>query len=178
MFCWLYKLIISDAVDAEKRLSARTQRHIRHCANCRGFHQMCLSLGKGLEREAASLEDESAVKSVRRFLQAVPEREIETYRLSVNRRLLAVAASVVVAALLAAAFFTLRSSEPPTPEPVRMAGLYGLMDGGHPAVWAGLAEKPLADEINNLAANTECAVRFLVACVAVNPSNAPRLVPN
>jgi len=38
--------------------------------------------------------------------------------------------------------------------------------------WPGLIKEPLANELNNLTNDTESALRFLVACVAVDISGA------
>ena len=72
----------------------------------------------------------------------------------------------------------MRQNDPAPVEPPQISGVYRLIDDGHPAAWAGLVEKPLSDEIDNLAEETESAVRFLVACVAVNPTNISYELPN
>ena len=51
-------------------------------------------------------------------------------------------------------------------EPV--AALRALVGENFPAGWPKLIEEPLAGELNNLADDTESALRFLVACVAVD----------
>jgi hypothetical protein len=38
--------------------------------------------------------------------------------------------------------------------------------------------EPLSDEIDNLAEGTESAVRFLIACVTVRPTNIDYELPN
>ena len=37
------------------------------------------------------------------------------------------------------------------------------------ATWAGFVEEPLAEEIRSLADDTESAIRFVVACIYVDP---------
>jgi len=181
MFCWLYRFMISSAVDADNRLSTGTQRHIENCAHCQGFHEMCLSLGQGLRSEAArrGADEELPARFGRRVLAAVPARAAETYKLPIRRsRTVIAAACIAVAVLLGTLFLTLSQNESPPTEPARIDGLYNLMGDGHPAAWAGLVDKPLAGELENLAEGTESAVRFLVACVAVNPTNAGNELPN
>lgn len=178
MFCWLYRFMISTAADADNRLSARTKRHLGNCAYCQGFHEMCLSLGEGLRSEAAhrDADDELPAQFGRRVLEAVPERGAPTYKLPIRWARPALAAACIAVAALIGVFFL--RNEPPVVERARTDGLYNLMGNGHPAAWARLVDKPLAGEIENLADGTESAVRFLVACVAVNPTNAGNELPN
>ena len=184
MFCWLYRFMISSAVDADNRLSAGTRRHIENCAHCQGFHEMCLSLGEGLRCEAPrSGADEELPAQLRRRvlarLRRIPARDAPTYKLPIRWARPAVAAAcIAVVAVIGALFLNFGPNEPPVAERARIDGLYNLMGDGHPAAWAGLVDKPLADEIENLAEGTESAVRFLVACVAVNPTNAGNELPN
>ena len=181
MFCWLYRFMISNAVDADNRLSAGTRRHIEKCADCRGFRQMCLSLDEGLRREAArrGADEELPAQFGRRVLAAVPARGAATYKLPIRWARPALAAGCIALAVLIGVFFvSFGPNESPVAERARIDGLYNLMGDGHPAAWAGLVHKPLAGEIENLAEGTESAVRFLVACVAVNPTNAGSELPN
>jgi len=180
MFCWLYRFMISSALDAGNELSAATQRHIESCSDCRGFHQVCLSLGEGLRREAACSVEEGALPAdfSRRILAGVPasgrsEQSEERFALPIRwwRPALA-AACIAVAALIGVLFVTSSPSEPPVAAPASIDGLYKLMGGGHPTAWAGLVGKPLAGEIENLTQDTASAVRFLVACVKVDPTQA------
>lgn len=178
MFCWLYRFMISGALDAGGELSAATQRHIENCGGCRGFHQMCLSLGEGLRREAARRDgdDELSADFGRRVLAAVSATRhgrAERFALPIRwwRPALA-AACIAVAALIGVLFLTSSPNEPPVAVPARIDGLYKLMGDGHPTAWAGFVERPLADEIENLTQNTESAARFLVACVRVDPTQA------
>lgn len=183
MFCWIFRLMISSAVDGDAEFSAITRRHIRRCASCSQFHEMSLSMGEALRREAASMaDDELPAQFGRRVLvrlRRMPARGGKKYKLPVRwSRPVVAAACVAIALLLGVFFLALPQDEPPTPEPGRILGLYKLMDDGHPTAWAGLVEKPLTDEIENLAEGTESAVRFLVACVAVDPTKAGSGMPN
>lgn len=175
MFCWLSKLQISNAADTDDRLSERTQRHIRRCPSCREFHQACLSLGEGLEREAAMPNDEFAERLSSRVRAAVPSSSTQTYKLPVDWMRAAAAASIGIALIVGAMFYALSPAEPPVSEPGPMiAGISDFMGRETPAAWANRAEKPLADELENIASDTESAVRFLVTCVAVDPARAWR----
>ncbi len=179
MFCWLYRLMISNAVDGAGGLSAGTRRHIRRCTSCREFHQACLSLGEGLRREAPILNGQSSTRLGKRVMSAISDQGAGTYMLRANWRPVIAAASIAVAVLVGALFLTLRRTEPPAPGPVRFVEIPNLTAYEIPtAAWAGLVEKPLAGEFKNLADDTESAVRFLVACVAVDPTRAANKLPN
>jgi len=179
MFCWFYKLMISNAVDGAGGLSAAARRHIRRCTTCREFHQSCLSLGEGLRREATILNSQLSTRLGKRVMAAVSDQSAETYKLPANWRPVVAAASIALAVLVGALFLASRQTEPPAPEPRRVTEIPSLTRYEIPtAAWAGLVERPLAGEFKNLADNTESAVRFLVACVAVDPTSAANKLPN
>jgi len=179
MFCWFYKLMISNAVDGAGGLSAAARRHIRRCTTCREFHQSCLSLGEGLRREIPIRNDQLSVRLSKRVMDAVLDHGAETYKLPANWRPVVAVASIALAVLVGALFLASRQTEPPAPEPRRTAEIPSLTRYEIPtAAWAGLVERPLAGEFKNLADNTESAVRFLVACVAVDPTRAANKLPN
>jgi len=141
---------------------------------------MCLSLGEGLRREAARSVENGVLPAdfSRRILAGVPasgrsaqSEERITPAIRWWRPALA-AACIAVAALIGVLFVTSSPSEPPVAAPASIDGLYKLMGDGHPTAWAGFIEKPLAGEIENLTQDTASAVRFLVACVRVDPTQA------
>ncbi|UCF16287.1 MAG: hypothetical protein JSW59_02280 [Phycisphaerales bacterium] len=78
------------------------------------------------------------------------------------------AAACIALAATAAIMFISRSPEhkPPTEPVVSISDLLGT---DLQATWAGLLEEPLAGEMKSLACDTESAIRFLVACVDVDP---------
>ncbi len=179
MFCWLYRLRISNALDSAGGLSAAARRHIRRCTTCREFHQSCLSLGEGLRREAPILNGQLSTRLGKGVMAAVSDHGAETYKLPANWRPVIAAASIAVAVLVGAMFLAPRQTEPPPPGPGRAAEIPSLTRYKIPtAAWAGLVERPLAGEFKSLADDTESAVRFLVACVAVDPTRAANKLPN
>ena len=179
MFCWLYRLRISNALDSAGGLSTAARRHIRRCTSCREFHRSCLSLGEGLRREVPIQNDQLSVRLGKRVMAVISDQSAETYKLPANWRPVIAAASIAVAVLVGAMFLAQPQTEPPAPEPRRVTEIPSLMRYEIPtAAWAGLVERPLAGEFKNLAADTESAVRFLVACVAVDPTRAANKLPN
>jgi len=179
MFCWFYKLMISNAVDGAGGLSVAARRHIRRCTTCREFHQTCLSLGEGLRREVPIRNDQLSTRLGKRVMAVISDQSAETYKLPANWRPVIAAASIAVAVLVGALFLAPPQTEPPAPEPRRVTEIPSLTRYEIPtAAWAGLVERPLAGEVKNLADDTESAVRFLVACVAVDPTRATNKLPN
>ena len=179
MFCWFYKLMISNAVDGAGGLSVAARRHIRRCTTCREFHQTCLSLGEGLRREVPIRNDQLSTRLGKRVMAVISDQSAETYKLPANWRPVIAAASIAVAVLVGALFLASRQTEPPVPEPRRVTEIPSLTRYEIPtAAWAGLVSRPLAGEVKNLADDTESAVRFLVACVAVDPTRATNKLPN
>jgi len=179
MFCWFYKLMISNAVDGAGGLSVAARRHIRRCTTCREFHQTCLSLGEGLRREVPIRNDQLSTRLGKRVMAVISDQSAETYKLPANWRPVIAAASIAVAVLVGVLFLASRQTEPPVPEPRRVTEIPSLTRYEIPtAAWAGLVSRPLAGEVKNLADDTESAVRFLVACVAVDPTRAANKLPN
>ncbi len=181
MFCSIFRLMISHAVDGDSRLSGATQKHIRHCASCREFYEICLSLGEGLTREATISNEEVSERLSARVLTAMHLRRTETYKVRMRLRPM-VAAACVALIVLTGVLLLLRQPEKQQPNQYEKAvkvirdivvsadNLAGgnLVKEQLPAGWPGLIEEPLANELNNLADDTESALRFLAACVAVD----------
>ena len=85
------------------------------------------------------------------------------------------AACVALIVLMGILFLAVRQNDedagpPGQVEPI--AELRALVGEDFTAGWPGLIKEPLANELNNLTNDTESALRFLVACVAVDISGA------
>jgi len=76
-------------------------------------------------------------------------------------------AACVAVALLIGIMTLMRTdrSAPPTIRPVPTVNL----TGADLKTWTRLVERPLANELENLASDTESGVRFVVACLDVSP---------
>lgn len=178
MFCSIFRLMISHAVDGDSQLAGTTEKHIRHCASCREFYKTCLSLAEGLTREAAiSNQEVSERLSVSVLLwspyglKRMPRRRTETYSVGLRRRRTVAAACVALIVLMGILLLAVRRDDedagpPGQVEPI--AELRALAGEDFAAGWPGLIKEPLAGELENLADDTESALRFLVACVAVD----------
>ena len=169
MFCWFFRLMISHSVDADTQPSPITGKHIRHCADCCQFYNTCLSLGECLTREATVSKPWVSKHPPEHILAAMPRRRTETHRLRLKLRPM-IAAACVALLILTAVFFLLerRDERGVTQYSRPLEELRNLVGQDFTKAWPQLIERPLADELENLTDNTESAVRFLVACVAVD----------
>ncbi len=171
MFCSIFRLMISHAVDGDSQLAGTAEKHIRHCASCREFYETCLSLGEGLTREAAISNEEVSERLSARVPKVMSRRRIDTYTVRLRLRPIVAAACVALIALMVVLFLAVRrdgQDAGPTGPVEPIAELRALAGDNFPAVWPGLIKEPLANELNNLTNDTESALRFLVACVAVD----------
>lgn len=171
MFCPIFRLMISYAADGDNRLSETTEGHIRHCASCREFYETCLSLGEGLTREAAISNEEVSERLSARVPKVMSRRQIDTYTVRLRLRPIVAAACVALIVLMVILLLAVRRDDedagpPGQVEPI--AKLRALVGEDFTAGWPGLIQEPLAGELENLADDTESALRFLVACVAVD----------
>lgn len=174
MFCWFFRFMISHAADSDSRLSETTEKHIRHCAGCREFYETCLSLGEGLAREAAISNEEVSERLSARVLKGTSRQRTDTYSVRMRLRPMVAAACVALIVLMGVLFLAVRRDDQDAGPPGRVepvAVLRALVGENFPAGWPGLIKEPLANELNNLTNDTESALRFLVACVAVDISS-------
>jgi len=175
MFCSIFRLMISRAVDGDSQLAGTTEKHIRHCASCREFYKTCLSLAEGLTREAAISNQEVSERLSVSVLKRLSRRRTDTYSVRLRRWPMVAAACVALIVLMGVLFLAVRRDDqdagpPGQVEPI--AELRALVGEDFAAGWPGLIKEPLAGELNNLTNDTESALRFLVACVAVDISDA------
>ena len=171
MFCWLYKLKISGAMDGNGKLPRAAERHIRHCAPCREFHNDCLSLAYGLRTETMVSKDHVSERLTRRILTAIQHQRTGIQPTRIRLWPIAAAASVILFVLVGALFLAkhYRGQNGGENEPTFViSGITDLAEGNFARPWSQLVEKPLASELQNLQNDTQSAVRFLVTCVAVN----------
>ncbi len=172
MHCWFFRLMISGAADSDKQVGPLTSRHTARCASCRQFHQSCRVLDAGLRSEAADLGRTSGLLTGQ-ILADLTNMQLPDRRLP-TRALYAAAACLVIAAL--AGILVTQHREPPAPSspppPATWAGAY-------PAIaWPGLRESPLETEVRKITSNTESGIRFLVACLHVNPLSGGAAPPS
>ena len=161
--------MISRSADADKPLSALTQRHIDNCKQCREFNELCLSLGQVLADDAAAMKQNIPVLSGKRIQAAIAEPN-PCGRINIRHMRPVAVAAVIAFILLCSVLFMARRQydKPETGTDEAVGGIVNLAGQGPLSPLAALLEKPLTDELNNIIGDTESAIRFLVARVAVN----------
>jgi len=136
-------------------------------------------MGQALRQEAAELKDSLQMPAGERVLGAISRQPTKARRIRIGYYPLAAAACSMIAALLTWAVFSSLPKEPPgTDERPDFSIVNAFLRNDLPPTWASRVEKPLADEVESLSEGTKSAVRFLVACVAINPAREDARVPD
>ncbi|MGB2809227.1 MAG: hypothetical protein WBC22_15905 [Sedimentisphaerales bacterium] len=111
------------------------------------------------------------------ILNAIPSRRTETHNVRMKLWIMAAAACLALIVLIGASLLVLkpdgRNNVQPSQDQMTVAIqelriLYRQVGQDLPVTWPGVIEKPLANELESLTNDTQSAVRFLVACVAVD----------
>ena len=177
MVCWLFRLMISHSADNDNRPSGIIREHISHCADCRDFYNTCQSLGESLTRQALISNSPTPRRLKENILNAIPSQLTKTHKVVRKLWIAAAAACIALFILTAVSLIVMkqdgRKNVPPDPRQMTLAiqelrSVYWKVGRDLPTSWPRVIEKPLASEFHNLANDTESAVRFLVACVAVD----------
>ncbi len=180
MVCWLFRLMISHSADNDNHPSGIIREHISHCADCRDFYNTCQSLGESLTREALISNSPTPRQLREHILNAIPSQLTKTHKVVRKLWIAAAAACVALIVVAAASLIVMtpngRNDFQLNSQQMNLAiqdlrSVYWKVGRDLPTTWPRVIEKPLASEFQNLANDTESAVRFLVACVAVNIAN-------
>ena len=166
MFCRFSKMMISHAADSGGPPGRITQRHMERCESCRGFHESCLFLGDGLRAEALDLSS-SCEQRIERIKKGLAGPSRRTRHIPIRLRYFAAAACIAIAATAAVMFMSRPPEQLPPEDPPGTISFFPETD--LQSTWSGLLEEPLTGEMKSLARDTESAIRFLVACVDVDP---------
>lgn len=176
MVCWLFRLMISHSADNDNRPSGIIHEHISHCGDCRDFYNTCQSLGESLTREALISNSRTSSRLNEHILNAIPS-QLTTHKV-VRKLWIAAAAACVALIVVAGAYLIImnqdgRKDVKPDPKQMNLAihelrSVYWKVGRDLPTNWPRVIDEPLASEFQNLASDTESAVRFLVTCVAVD----------
>ena len=180
MFCWFYKFMISHTQDVKSGPSRIAEKHIRRCVPCRRFHEACLSLDRQLTREAAISNGIISSRLSERILKTITNRRIQTHKVRPRLWIAAAAACLALIFLIGALLLVVqRNARDKTQSDLTQMNIaiqelraaYTQVGKDIPKTWPPVIERPLATELKNLTSDTESAVRFLVACVAVDIDN-------
>ena len=177
MVCWLFRLMISHTADNDNQPSGTIQEHMCNCADCREFYKTCQSLGERLTREALISNSRTSSRLNEHILKAIPSQRIETHKVRMKLWIPATAACIALFVLVGASLMVMKPNDqnniPSNPAQMTVAiqelrSVYEQVGQDLPITWPQVIEEPLANEFQNLTNDTESAVRFLVACVAVD----------
>ena len=180
MVCWLFRLMISHTADNDNQPSGIIQEHMCHCGDCSQFYKTCQSLGEQLTLEASASTQMSGRLS-EHILRAIPGRQTKSHKVGMELGITAAAACLALIVLIGAMLLVLKPNGRNNAQPsqVQMAvaieqlrSVYRQVGQDLPVTWPQVIEEPLANEFENLTNDTESAVRFLVACVAVDIADA------
>jgi hypothetical protein len=177
MVCWLFRLMISHTADKDNQPSDIIREHMCNCADCREFYKTFQSLGERLTREALISDSRTSRRLNEHILKAIPSRMTETNKVRIKLWTAAAAACLALIVLIGASLLVFKPNAPDIVQPGRdkmtvaiqeLRSIYRQVGQDLPITWPQVIEEPLANEFENLANDTESAVRFLVACVAVD----------
>ena len=169
MFCWLFRLMISSAIDADRGLPRVVKGHIGRCRRCREFHRDCSLMAEQLGASTTAPGGDFSRRMRRRVLAEISRAGATAPRFRVRWAPVLAAACIAIALFAGLIFYGAHQGQL-QPTPARFGlGLAGLIEDTPPSAWVAVVEEPIASEIENLAGEAESAVRFLVTCVSVNP---------
>ena len=177
MFCWLFRLMISHSADNDNRPSGIVREHISHCADCSQFYQICRALAESLTRQASISNSPTPRRLKENILNAIPSQRTKTHKVVMKLWIAAAAACVALFILTAVSLIVMKQDDrknvPPDPQQMNLAiqelrSVYWKVGRDLPTTWPRVIEEPLASEFKSLTNDTQSAVRFLVACVAVD----------
>lgn len=180
MVCWLFRLMISHTADKDNQPSDLIQEHMCNCPDCREFYNACQSLDERLTREALISDSRTSSRLKNHILNAIPNKPTETKKVGIKLWFTAVAACIALIILTSFSLLVFKTNDRknilPNPSQMTVAiqelrSVYMQVGQDLPITWPQMIKKPLSNEFENLTNDTESAVRFLVACVAVDITN-------
>jgi hypothetical protein len=184
MLCWFYKFIISHVQDKGGSPSGITEKHIRHCSDCRRFFNTCRSLNKRLTQEAAVLNKRLPKRMSQHILSAINDQGTRTHKVRMKFWVSTAAACLALIVLIGALLLLSRRDnrrDNIQPGQLQMGvaiqelrKVYDQVGRDLPATWPQLIERPLAGEYEKLTNDTQSAVRFLAACINVDVARVDR----
>ena len=176
--------MISHVQDKDGSPSGITEKHIRHCPDCRRFFNTCRSLNKRLTQEAAVLNKRLPKRMSQHILSAINDQGTRTHKVRINFWMSAAAACLALIILIGVLLLLTRQDdgrERMTPSRPQMnvaiqelRKVYDQVGRDLPATWPQLIERPLAGEYEKLTNDTQSAVRFLAACINVDVARVDR----
>lgn len=167
MFCSIYKWFISQAMDSGKPISEPLGRHLRRCASCREFAQLCESLNhKFIQDKPDFTEDYN--EALNEKIRSAWDRRPKPRSVSARKPALVpvlVSAFVVLAISISIFFLTAPHSSKSTPMnqlfeyDIAKTSLENML---------GKVESPLELEILGMKQTMMSTTEFLLSCIDIN----------
>lgn len=181
MFCWSYRWKISGTLDDGGSLSDRCRRHLLQCQRCGEFFKSSIAIGERLSLEAAMTSPDIPPQLRQRITLTISNSNRKTSKPSFGIRRSVVAACVMAAVLMTALFAVTAhrrggdSDVEVAPASATLQSIFYTNEmtvDNLPESLGGFVERPLAGQLETIARQTESAVKFLIACTAVEIPDA------
>ncbi|UCH96786.1 MAG: hypothetical protein JSV88_08010 [Candidatus Aminicenantes bacterium] len=173
MFCFIYKWMISWALDSGKRLPGAVNRHIGRCSGCREFARYSGSLATRLTRDAPGFlqtgyetHDTLNIK-ITSVLDAKSSPKLTPGRRFNFRPIPALAAALVVLAVAIGIIFQVIPLTGPGPGENSIDKLRESAPVKNPLQVIQQVESPIESEMRSLGQSLNSAAEFLVSCLDV-----------
>ena len=171
MFCFIYRWMISQALDSGKDSAGVVTRHIQHCSACRNFYRLSQSLNHKLVREAPGFLRESNDTLNEKIISALDTRPAP--RLTKRRIRLPIpalaAALVVVAVTVGILFQTIPVNVNTSSTNENPLNFLTEFDITHISLkdMMGRVKSPMESEMLYLKQSITSASEFLISCLDV-----------
>ena len=190
MFCRYYRWKLAQALHSDKPLPRLLDRHLQRCDECRSFYELQQEMSERLARDAVVSQSELSEALKQEIMNAivpgnpVPSRYVYSPEvLRIWRRVLAAACVGLV--LLGSILLWLNRQEksdipkpggPPQMNPWTVVDNVAKDLGAEEVLanWPAFMEQPMRQEWDNLQADAESTVKFLVSCVDIDFSPVER----
>jgi hypothetical protein len=172
MFCFIYKWIISWALDSGKGLPGIVNRHIGRCSNCREFARVSGLLATRLTRDAPGFLQRNHDTYDTLNIKITSALDTKSPQLTLRRRFNfmprpALAAALVVLTVAIAVIFQVIPFNAPGPGENSIDDLSDSIIVKNPLQVIEQVESPIESEIRSLGQSINSAAEFLVSCLDV-----------
>ncbi len=173
MFCWFYRLNISNSFDAEKPVMGITRKHLENCESCRHFYNVTNFMESALPAEAKLLMRDISSEANAQIMQNITEDKTTPVPFKLKLRPIAVAAGIVYIFLISTFFLP---SNPTVEEKDQfnetITGLTNIVNYDKGIAFAGIVQGPIQTELENIIGDVKSVAQFLFTCVNINIDSA------
>lgn len=171
MFCFIYRWMISQALDSGKDLAGVVTRHSQHCSACGDFYRLSQSLNHKLVREASGFLGESNDTLNEKIISALGTRSAP--RLTKRRIRLPIPALAAALVVLAVTVGILLQTIPvnvntsrTNKNPLNALTEFDIANISLKEI-IGRVESPIESEMLYLKQSITSASEFLISCLDI-----------